>query len=36
MSGACSTHDKDDKFIKFLLRKPEAKGTFGDLVVNGG
>jgi len=29
MGGACSTHGRDEKCIKFLVKKPEGKRPLG-------
>jgi hypothetical protein len=35
MSGACSTHGRDEKCIQNLVGKPEGKNSSKDLGVDG-
>jgi hypothetical protein len=33
--GSCSTHNSDEKYIKFSIKKPEGRDHLGDLGIDG-
>jgi hypothetical protein len=35
IGGACSTHGRDELYVRILVGKPEERNNFGDLHFEG-